>query len=103
MGLPVLRAIPSSIHADVNTPVESLNEVALHVQERRPSPCFSRVGSHICPFRGLLDVHSRFGLHVRQVNYLTFYTRGFDGFVTSTIAPIATGWSDQLPGGIRTH
>ncbi len=25
---------------------------------------------------------------------------GFDGFVTSTTAPIATGWSDQLPGGI---
>jgi len=28
---------------------------------------------------------------------------GFDGFVTSTAAPIATGWSDQLPGGTRTH
>jgi len=28
---------------------------------------------------------------------------GSDGFVTSTAAPIATGWSDQLPGGIRTH
>src|SRR5262249_60960262 len=23
---------------------------------------------------------------------------GFDGFVTSTAAPIATGWSDQLSG-----
>jgi hypothetical protein len=28
---------------------------------------------------------------------------GFDGFVTSAAAPIATGWSDQLPGGIRTR
>ena len=28
---------------------------------------------------------------------------GFDSFVTSTTAPIATGWSDQLPGGILTH
>ncbi len=28
---------------------------------------------------------------------------GFDGFVTSTAAPIATGWSDQLPGGNRTR
>ena len=35
--------------------------------------------------------------------YVTLYTRGFDGFVASTAAPIATGWSDQLPGGIRTH
>jgi hypothetical protein len=33
----------------------------------------------------------------------TLRTEGFDGFVTSTAAPIATGWSDQLPGGIRTH
>ena len=24
---------------------------------------------------------------------------GFDGFVTSTAAPIASGWSDKLPGG----
>ena len=24
---------------------------------------------------------------------------GSDGFVTSTAAPIATGWSDQLPDG----
>src|SRR5258708_40089743 len=33
----------------------------------------------------------------------TLYTGGSDGFVSSTTAPIATGWSDQLPGGIRTH
>jgi len=25
---------------------------------------------------------------------------GKGSFVTSTAAPIATGWSDQLPGGI---
>jgi hypothetical protein len=28
---------------------------------------------------------------------------GFDGFVTSTAAPIASGWSDQLPGGAFTR
>jgi len=28
----------------------------------------------------------------------TLYTEGFDRFVTSPVAPIATGWSDQLPG-----
>jgi hypothetical protein len=33
----------------------------------------------------------------------TPYTGGFSRFVTSTAAPIATGWSDPLPGGIRTH
>ena len=29
--------------------------------------------------------------------------KGFDGFVTSAAAPIATGWSDQLPGGNHTR
>jgi len=33
----------------------------------------------------------------------TRYIEGFDSFVTSTAAPIATGWSDQLPGGTYTH
>ena len=31
------------------------------------------------------------------------YIKGFDGFVTSSTAPTATGWSDPMPGGIRTH
>jgi hypothetical protein len=34
---------------------------------------------------------------------LTRYIRGFDGFVTSSTAPIAAGWSDPSPGGTRTH
>jgi hypothetical protein len=33
----------------------------------------------------------------------TLYIGGSDGFVSSTTAPIATGRSDQLPGGFRTH
>jgi len=33
----------------------------------------------------------------------TLCTEGSDGFVSSTTAPIATGRSNQLPGGIRTH
>ncbi|HET6179622.1 MAG TPA: hypothetical protein VFE61_22045, partial [Candidatus Sulfotelmatobacter sp.] len=28
----------------------------------------------------------------------TLYTGGSDGFVVSTAAPIATGWSDPVPG-----
>ena len=50
-------------------------------------------------FRGLLSVHSCYGLHGRQVTYMTFYTRGFNRFVTSTIAPIATGWSESCRAG----
>lgn len=34
---------------------------------------------------------------------VTLYTEGFDDFVTSAAASIATGWNDQLPGGNLTH
>jgi hypothetical protein len=47
-----------------------------------------------CVFRGLLSVHSRYGLHTCQVTYMTLYTGGFSRFVASAAAPIATGWSD---------
>src|SRR6266536_314401 len=55
------------------------------------------------PFRGLLSVHSRYGLHARRVAIATLYTGGSGGFVTSTAAPIATGWSEQFPGGTFTR
>jgi hypothetical protein len=51
-------------------------------------------------FRGLLSVHSRYGLQTRRVAYATLYTRGLGGFVTSTAAPVATRWSDPVPGRV---
>src|ERR1700758_5349798 len=51
-------------------------------------------------FRGLLSVHSRYGLQTRQVAYSTLYPGGSGGFVASTAAPIATGWSDPVPGRV---
>ena len=48
--------------------------------------------------RGLLSVHSRYGLYARQVAKATLYTEGSDDFVTSAAASIATGWSDQVAG-----
>ena len=44
--------------------------------------------------RGLLSVNFRCGLHARQVARATLYTEGSDGFVASTAASIATGWSE---------
>jgi|SRR5580704_4773786 hypothetical protein len=66
---------------------------------RRPSPSVWRVGVHIVCFRGLLGVHSRYGLLARGIAKTILSIEGSDGFVTSTAAPIATGGSDQLPGG----
>ena len=53
------------------------------------------------PFRGLLGVYSRYGLHTRAVTvYRDTLTRGFSHFVTSMTAPVA---SERLPGGTYTH
>ena len=51
-----------------------------------------------CYFRGLLSVHSRYGLQARGVACATLSIGGFSGFVTSTAAPIATGWNEPVPG-----
>ena len=53
-----------------------------------------------CRFRGLLSVHSRYGLHARQVAIATLCTRGFSSLVASTAALIATGWSEPVPGRV---
>ena len=45
-------------------------------------------------FRGLLGVHSRYGLHTRAVTvYRDTLAEGFSHFVTSVTAPVASGWS----------
>ncbi len=49
-------------------------------------------------FRGLLSVHSRYGLHARQIALCDPFLEGSDGFVTFAAAPIATGWSDPVAG-----
>ena len=51
------------------------------------------------PFRGLLGVHSRYGLHTRTVTvFRDGFTEGFNRFVTSTVAPLASGWSSCRVG-----
>src|SRR5271169_6495770 len=51
-------------------------------------------------FRALLSVHSRYGLHARQIAFATLCTRGFSSLVASTAALIATGWSEPVPGRV---
>ena len=55
------------------------------------------------PFRGMLGVHSRCGLHTRAVTVIRDpLTEGFRHFVSSMPAPVASGWSES-PGGVCTH
>src|SRR4051812_49694328 len=49
-------------------------------------------------FRGLLDVHSRYGLPARRATRIARCLEGSGGFVTSTAAPIATGRIDPDAG-----
>lgn len=51
------------------------------------------------PFRGLLDVYSRYGLHTRRATKVAIYTEELFSRTPCTAAPIATGWSDSCRMG----
>src|ERR1019366_9318002 len=65
---------------------------------RRPSPDYSWVGSCINSFEACSAFTHVTTCRLAKSPYATLYTGGSDGFVTSTAAPIATGWSDPVPG-----
>ena len=52
-----------------------------------------------CPFRGLLGVHCSLRPACSLNHLVILMFEGFSGFVTSTAAPIATGWSDRCRAG----
>src|SRR6202043_2962746 len=63
-------------------------------QPCQPSPIWQSGRPAHCPFRGLLGVHSRYGLHTRAVTVdRDTLTEGFSHFVASMTAPVASGWS----------
>ena len=63
----------------------------LSLDSRRVSSCITRFGA-------CTAFTTCYGLQARQVAIATLYTGGFSGFVTSTAASIATGWSEPVPG-----
>lgn len=56
-----------------------------------------------CLFRGLLDVHTHYGLSVRGIAVTILSIEGFGDIIAAIAAPIATGWSDPLPDGYLSH
>ena len=101
MGLPPTEHISLSVDIPCHRHYPGRSDgacslVPLHRQ--RPSLCNSQVGSCNYLFRGLLSVHSRYGLHARRVAYATLSIESSDSFVASTAASIATGWSEPVPG-----
>ena len=68
-------------------------------QPCQPSPIWQSGRPAHCPFRGLLGVHSRYGLHTRAVTvFRDSLSEGFSHFVTSMTAPVASGWSGRRVG-----
>ena len=67
---------------------------------RRPSPDYSWVGSCIISFEACSAFTHVTTCRLAKSPYATLYTGGFNGFVASTAAPIATGWSDPAPGRV---
>src|SRR5262245_30216601 len=82
-------------HAVATTPAQRLGlQFAHSTQPYQPSPKGLSGRPAHRPFRGLLGVHSRSGLHTRAVTVnRDTLTEGFSHFVTSIAAPVASGWS----------
>jgi|ETNmetMinimDraft_26_1059896.scaffolds.fasta_scaffold40636_1 hypothetical protein len=69
---------------------------------QRPSPLFKRVGSCIARFEACSTFTRVPACVLAKSPKATLYT-GVLPMAILSIAPIATGWSDQLPGGNLTH
>ncbi len=69
-------------------------------QRQQPSPFQRRVGLHITLFGACSAFTTRCSPHARRVTKVTLSTEGFSRFVTSTAAPIATGWSESCRVGL---
>ena len=70
---------------------------------RRPSPLFKRIGSCITLFEACSTFTHVPACVLAESPKATLYTGVLSMVNSISIAPIATGWSDQLPGGIHTH
>jgi hypothetical protein len=75
--------------------------VCLHCQ--RPSPCNSKVGSCNYFFRGLLSVHSRYGLHARGVAKRPFTPKAPTAPLPRLPFRLLPGGANQFPGGSCTR
>ena len=100
MRLPVLRHISSYTHAVATTPAEQLGALVARLpQLQRPSLVYGQVGFRITLFEACSAFTHVTACVLAKSPKATLYTGGFSGFVASTTAPIATGWSDPCRVG----
>src|ERR1700680_536349 len=98
-GLPCCVRFPC-VHAVATAPAQRLGVLfRSFTLPYQPSPITLSGRPAHCPFRGLLGVHSRYGLHTRAVTvFRDTLSEGFSHFVTSMTAPVASGWSVRRVG-----
>jgi hypothetical protein len=104
MGLPVLRAFPSCVHAVATTPAQRLAASLAHFTRRISLP---RNGGQVGLCNVLFEDCSAF-THVTACTLAGSpkairYIEGFSHFVASMTAPIASGWSDSRVGFAPTE
>jgi hypothetical protein len=102
-GLPVLRLVPSCIHAVANTPAGPMKPSAHTLHRHQPSPKFGRVGSCIASF----EACSAFTL-ITACTLAKSPKRPSTPKASATSLPLPLlrllpGGANQFPGGIRTH
>jgi hypothetical protein len=92
---------PLCLHAVAHTPAgpRELTRSVLFPQ-RRPSPGYGWVGTCITSFQACSAFTRITTCRLAESPYATLYTRGSGGFVASTAALVATGWSDPVPGRV---
>ncbi len=98
----MLHPIPLYIHAGANAPAGPLGAVAHLAQRQRPSRSVNPVGPRITFFEAC-SAFTRVPACMFAKSPKVTVPEGFGRFVTSTTAPVATNWSDQLLGGSLTH
>ena len=102
LGSPVLRAFSLCRHAIATTPAGSSqgSSCSLDFDDGGLPQMSAGSAPAVKSFRGLLGVHACYGLPARGVANATLSIEGFGSIVTSTTAPIATGWSNSCQVGI---
>ena len=98
VGVSRVASAPRCLHAVAHTPAGPMNLFAHIVASASAFPVRKAGRLLHYPFRGLLSVHSRYGLHAHRVAIATLCIEGFSGFVTSTAASIVTGRNEPVPG-----
>ena len=100
MGLPVLQRSSSCMHALAHTPAEPLGAHFARFPKNDNLPRITgRVGFRITLFEACSAFTHVTACILAKSPSVTLYTEGFSRFVTSTTAPIATGWSESYRAG----